>query len=567
MKNFTFLTLLILLICSCCFSLSACGATDNPDESGEFIVNSLKYALCEDGTYSVLGFAPEADKTSAIIEKQINKKPVTVIKEKAFLNCTELKNLTIPQGLKVIEDMAFNGCTALSDVFIPEGVVSIGEAAFSPTVKNISVPDSIEKADYFIDTTNALFASNTIYNELNGDKYLGNASNPYVVLCSVGENATNYSVNEKTKIIGYSAFLKYYDSALVSVNIPDGVKSIATGAFQACDKLANINFPDGIKYIGRDAFKNCFSLTNVTLPDSVKSIGSEAFGRCIELISINLSVGITSIEEWTFSDCFKLTSITIPANVTIIGRFAFRNCNALTSITIPDGVTIINPKAFINCTTLTTITIPGSTVTIGDAAFSGCYNVEKAEVSPANKNYYSKNNCIIEKSTKTLKFACKNSVIPENGEIIKISDSAFRACDESCFNSFNNALYFKSENNEFFVLVKANDKEISSCEINAETRIIADSAFRDCKNLTTVTIPSGITQIGDEAFYECRALKSVHIPKSVTHIGRSAFACLALENITFDGTIKEWNAIEKLADWNEFAIAQKVICSDGSVDL
>ena len=63
---------------------------------------------------------------------------------------------------------------------------------------------------------------------------------------------------------------------------------------------------------------------------------------------------------------------------------------------------------------------------------------------------------------------------------------------------------------------------------------IGENAFRDCSNLTSVTIPNSITEIGGRAFEGCRELTSVTIPNSVTKIGDSAFAgCRSLKNFTF----------------------------------
>jgi len=52
---------------------------------------------------------------------------------------------------------------------------------------------------------------------------------------------------------------------------------------------------------------------------------------------------------------------------------------------------------------------------------------------------------------------------------------------------------------------------------------IGNSAFRDCRTLTSVTIPNSIKTIGDEAFLDCSSLTSVTIPNSVTTIGDEAF--------------------------------------------
>ena len=55
--------------------------------------------------------------------------------------------------------------------------------------------------------------------------------------------------------------------------------------------------------------------------------------------------------------------------------------------------------------------------------------------------------------------------------------------------------------------------------------IIGKYAFRDCKSLTSVIIPSSVTKIEGGTFYFCTSLTSVNIPSSVTSIGTRAFWC------------------------------------------
>ena len=61
---------------------------------------------------------------------------------------------------------------------------------------------------------------------------------------------------------------------------------------------------------------------------------------------------------------------------------------------------------------------------------------------------------------------------------------------------------------------------------------------------------------------------SVTIPDSVTSIGSSAFwACYSLESVRFEGTMAEWNVVEKVAGWNDYSPFSVVECSDGSVSV
>ncbi len=61
---------------------------------------------------------------------------------------------------------------------------------------------------------------------------------------------------------------------------------------------------------------------------------------------------------------------------------------------------------------------------------------------------------------------------------------------------------------------------------------ISESAFSDCSNLKSVTIPSLLTRIGDRAFYNCSSVTSITVPSSVTSIGSEAFKyCSSLKEV------------------------------------
>ena len=68
---------------------------------------------------------------------------------------------------------------------------------------------------------------------------------------------------------------------------------------------------------------------------------------------------------------------------------------------------------------------------------------------------------------------------------------------------------------------------------------IRESAFRDCRGLTSVTIGNSVTSIGGYAFYGCNGLTSVTIPNSVTSIGVLAFyGCPGLTSVTIGNGVE-----------------------------
>ena len=61
---------------------------------------------------------------------------------------------------------------------------------------------------------------------------------------------------------------------------------------------------------------------------------------------------------------------------------------------------------------------------------------------------------------------------------------------------------------------------------------IGDLTFTACSGLTSLTLPSGVTSIGDYAFYACSGLTSITLPSGLTSIGDDAFQyCSGLTSI------------------------------------
>ena len=77
----------------------------------------------------------------------------------------------------------------------------------------------------------------------------------------------------------------------------------------------------------------------------------------------------------------------------------------------------------------------------------------------------------------------------------------------------------------------------SLCE-NTSNDKLGDFAFEGCSGLTSLTLPSGVTEIGFGAFDGCKGLTSLTIPSSVTSIGEYAFSgCSGLTSLTLPSSV------------------------------
>lgn len=131
------------------------------------IYDVFKYTINENDEIIITGSI--GNSSSLDIPDVIDGKTVTTIGDKAFLGCSSLSTITIPNSVINIGDYAFHGCTSLccivlpdsitsisagaflSSIIIPNSVTSIGSAAFyfCESLISIKIPNSVKKIGYF----------------------------------------------------------------------------------------------------------------------------------------------------------------------------------------------------------------------------------------------------------------------------------------------------------------------------------------------------------------------------------------------------------------------------------
>lgn len=289
------------------------------------------------------------------------------------------KTFSVPETVTDIGNFSFAYCGSLTSVTIPDSVTSIGEKAFSD-------------------------CCSLIYNEYDNGYYLGNETNPYVILVKAkNEEITSCNIHKNTKIIADEAFYNCTD--MKNILIPDSIIHIGYGIFGNCDNLQYNEYDNGYylgnetnsyvvfvkaknkeitscdihadtRFIHSNAFYYCNKLKSVVIGDSVMCIVDYMFYGCSALTTVEISDSVTSIGTGAFLNCSSLKSIVIPDSVTSIGNSAFYNCSNLASVVIPYNVTIIEDHIFAGCSSLTSIEIPDSITSIGYGAFAGCTSLK-----------------------------------------------------------------------------------------------------------------------------------------------------------------------------------------------
>lgn len=337
---------------------------------------------------------------------------VTGIGRYAFQGCSSLTSVTIPLGVTSIGGYAFYGCSNLTSVNIPEGVTSIGNNAFRDcsSLTSVTIPEGVTSiADYAFYGNGMLvnFVSTTPCT-LSGS--LGGAGTklvvPHEAVAAYREawpNSANYIVDASLMNQTVDVTAKADASAVIEAIGEEHAQDVVTlkvkGTFNSYDlmvfrnKMINLMHLDLSEanvvastykyyqsYNSKDnIITGCFAPTNIVslkLPKDITALENQAFNGCKHLKTIELPEGIASIPDYAFQDCWVLTSVTIPESVKFIGSRAFWGCSAIKDIHLPMGLKSIRSLAFNQCSNLTELHLPPYLESIESSAFSNCSNLK-----------------------------------------------------------------------------------------------------------------------------------------------------------------------------------------------
>ena len=337
------------------------------------------------------------------------------------------------------------------------------------------------------------------------------------------------------------------DTEIIIPEIYDNKKvvTIAANAFKGCSNIISIKMPDTVKSIGTSAFEGCTSLEKIIMSPKITELNSYVFKDCINLTEIDLSsISVfknncltgSYIKALTVSDgativmnAFRdsnLESVYIGKNVSEIPSNAFLECEKLSEVVISEGVTTIGNASFRQAP-IKSITFPSTLKKIGEDAFVGCKLLETVDFSGANV------------STSISSFAnCSNLSLIKNWTNI-VTKNMF---DYSLFEGV-------SKVDGMFIgcgwLLSGDITLNGKIVVPDGVEIINNQAFLDCSQITEIELPPSLRTVGVSAFSNCSALERICFPEGVTDIGAGAFLdCNALTYVYFPDTMTELESLK-----------------------
>lgn len=332
------------------------------------------------------------------------------------------------------------------------------------------------------------------------------------------------------------------------LEISEGVEEIKTGfgvpgLFGLTNKtLSTLILPQSLKYIDDAAFFGFTNITNIIGGDNLEYIND------LQISDLMYHVfGIGFIETlYILTDQYSkgkvLFKVKIEPNVKIPEGFNqyyptlfIGGEEIIESIELSNIFTEIYPRMCNNLQKLNTIDL-SNIINIGEEAFINCTNLKYVDLSNV---------------TNIGKKAFYESGIEEFTNVDKITDIG-TSCFRNCLNLKTAVIPI---NWTSFVTTSSNMPIYYGCK-NIET-VYFNAKQADSKTTNTYGY-----------LYQSRlSIKNVIIGEHVTKIPRRSFYKCVLENITYKGTIEQWNLINKYEMWYGDAVTTVIHCTDGDIEL
>lgn len=233
---------------------------------------------------------------------------VTEIGRNAFESCVNLQTVTFGANSKLItiSRSAFINCSALSNITLPERLETISYEAFMNSgLTTINIPTSVTIMEAYTfkgceNLQSVTFAENCKLSAINPSTFYNCIS---LLAIEIPSSAT---------IIGSEAFYGCYSLVTVSFEEGTSLLSIGQDVFYDCNSLT-FNVYKKIKYLGTVSnpylFAICpcdYTVTEIDIHDNCIIMASRAFQNCKNLVTVSIPSDFYGIESGYFIGCDNL---------------------------------------------------------------------------------------------------------------------------------------------------------------------------------------------------------------------------------------------------------------------
>ena len=351
-----------------------------------------------------------------------------------------------------------------------------------------------------------------------------------------------------------------------------------------------------IKNVAKDAFKDNKVIRRIETSSLYYSIPGSAFDGC-DLDEIVNDVQVISdgeiIEEPTTDSDFVLAIVktlgyTAPSDmyysqdnclITYVGKELVLGAN---NSVIPSDVSVtsISAYAFAGRLGITDLTIPDGITSIGEYAFKNCVNIQSITLAQsvtdvATTAFYGCNATLLTGDASAISTITQNYSKNTAYSVVltgtSIPSESFKNCDNLTSVTISDSVL--SVGNSAF----SGCTGLTTVNWDATACTSAGSSgytiFNGCSKLETVNIGDNVTTIPNYTFGGCNKLTSVTIPNSVTSIGNRAFSgCSELSNIFVAKENNKYHSsnnciIETETKTLVLGCRSSIIPSDGSVTI
>ena len=351
---------------------------------------------------------------SLVIPSSLGGYPVSSIGSNAFVNCSALAAVTIPQSITEIGAYAFRDCSGLTALSIPESVRKIGRHPFAgSSMTALALPTSLRELDgnplagcetfltVSIDSDNSYYAVS--------DGLLYDKDVALLVGCPARKEGATIAASATA--IGEEAFSGCF--RLSTLSVPDTVVELGAAAFSDCERLTKVTFLGDEPTAADDLYTDSAAVVTYAYAGKSGWSGDEWKARPLTIITVGGDTDEddpVGVQEYTDADG-NTWLYTVENGIAQLGAWGetpvLADSETAGAVSVPDtlgGYPLVKipDEAFCNCSNVTKVTISSAITEIAATAFNGCSALAEIAVATGNKNFAAKYRCLYSKDGATL---------------------------------------------------------------------------------------------------------------------------------------------------------------------